>query len=372
MSRQIIIFGCSNLGKQIYEQIREIKLDLPICFLDNDKEKRMTEFCGEQVISLEDAAMNYREDSYITASYRFYREMRDQLKEIGVAESNIFFPGLVVKVLEAELYDTYEKVKRRLPRKELKFAVDLAEHCNLNCQNCDHFSPLAREHFTDLKQYEADLKRLKELFGENVAQIDLEGGEPLLHPNAAEFIKVTYQYFPKALINIFTNGLLLPKMEEKFWDTCRQCGTVLEVTKYPIALDYDGIEALAKEKGVVLHYYGGDVVKTSRHQPIDLEGRQDKWESFCNCFLANECIMLKKGRLYTCTVLPNIEHFNRYFDKDIEVTEQDSIDIYEAQSEQEILEFLCQPVPACRYCKVSARTGGHVWGTSKRAIEEWI
>lgn len=341
-------------------------------FLDNDTDKRKQEFCGEQVISLEEAAANYREAFYITASYRFCREMRDQLEEAGIAESNIFFPNLLVKRLEDELYEANEKIKRRMPRKQLKFAVDLAEHCNLNCQNCDHFAPLAREYFTDLKQYEADLKRIQELFGDNVAQIDLEGGEPLLNPQSVDFIKVTYAYFPKALINIFTNGILLPKMEEGFWDICRQCGVVLEVTKYPIALDYDRIEHLAKEKGVVLHYFGGNVVKTSRHQPLDLNGGQDQWESFCSCFLANECIMLKKGRLYTCTVLPNIEHFNRYFAKDVEVSAKDSIDIYEAESAQEILEFLCHPMPACRYCKVLERTGGHIWGTSKRAIEEWI
>lgn len=91
MSKQIIIFGCSHLGQQIYRQIKERKADLRVCFLDNDTDKRKQEFCGEQVISLEEAAANYREAFYITASYRFCREMRDQLEEAGIAESNIFF-----------------------------------------------------------------------------------------------------------------------------------------------------------------------------------------------------------------------------------------------------------------------------------------
>ena len=34
--------------------------------------------------------------------------------------------------------------------------VQIADHCNLNCKYCSHFSPIADTHFYDLKQYEKE------------------------------------------------------------------------------------------------------------------------------------------------------------------------------------------------------------------------
>lgn len=296
--------------------------------------------------------------------------MKEQLLKINVKEELVLIPE---KILLNESLKTEQKLQRRMPKKTLSFVVDLAEHCNLNCQNCDHFSPLAKEYFTDINQFDRDLCRLRELFGDNISHIDLEGGEPLLNKDIVKFIEVTHKYFPSTVIQIFTNGILLPKKSEDFWQICREHKIVLEVTKYPIKLDYENIERMAKEKGVLLKYYsGGDVQKTSWHKPLDLEGRQDKYESFTNCYLANgDCIMLKKGKLYTCTLIPNIETFNNYFGKKLEVTDRDYINIYDDVTADDIFEFLCTPMPACRYCKVNEWTSGHEWHVSKYKIEEW-
>ena len=43
--------------------------------------------------------------------------------------------------------------------------VNLADHCNLSCQCCDHFSPLATETFYDFEQYKKDIQRLAKLSG---------------------------------------------------------------------------------------------------------------------------------------------------------------------------------------------------------------
>jgi ABC-2 type transport system ATP-binding protein len=48
-------------------------------------------------------------------------------------------------------------------RPSLRFDVHLADHCNLNCKGCYHFSPLAPEKFLDIEQYERDCTRLNEL-----------------------------------------------------------------------------------------------------------------------------------------------------------------------------------------------------------------
>jgi hypothetical protein len=115
----------------------------------------------------------------------------------------------------------------------------------------------------------------------------------------------------------------------------------------------------------------GEVQKSSYHIPLDVEGRQDASSNFMKCFHSNVTIFLRQRRLYTCTVAPNIHHFNKYFHMDLPTSIRDSIDIYKAQSAQEIFEFLSKPIPFCRYCYVDKRSFGIPWKRSHKDIKEW-
>ena len=66
-----------------------------------------------------------------------------------------------------------------------------------------------------------------------------------------------------------------------------------------------------------------------------------------------------------------MRYFNDYFQRELPVTDRDSIDIYAARSGQELLEFLAQPVPFCAYCDVAARKHSLPWRTTERDISEW-
>ena len=58
--------------------------------------------------------------------------------------------------------------------------VHLAEHCNLNCKYCLHFSNIADKEFYDLDKFRQDMKRMSEVFDKKVGHLQLLGGEPLL------------------------------------------------------------------------------------------------------------------------------------------------------------------------------------------------
>jgi hypothetical protein len=147
----------------------------------------------------------------------------------------------------------------------------------------------------------------------------------------------------------------------------------VEVTKYPINLNFDKMKNVADSNGVSLTFYdnSNEVQKTSNHIPLDLDGGQDIRRNFMKCYHANNTIFMKKGRLYTCTIAPNICHFNKYFHMDLPTSAGDSINIYKAQSAQEIFEFLSNPIPFCRYCYVDQRTFGIPWKRSSKDIKEW-
>ena len=88
--------------------------------------------------------------------------------------------------------------------------------------------------------------------------------------------------------------------------------------------------------------------------------------------MANHCIFLKQGRVYTCATAANIEHFNKFFNKNLKIMNKDSINIYKAKSMKDILNFLAKPIPFCKYCNVKERKfGGRKWKQGKREISEW-
>ena len=76
--------------------------------------------------------------------------------------------------------------------------------------------------------------------------------------------------------------------------------------------------------------------------------------------------------LYTCSYIPNIRHFNKFFNKNIPISVNDYIDIHKARDYQDILQFLAKPIPFCKYCDVKNRKDGIVWKVSTQRIEEHL
>lgn len=275
-----------------------------------------------------------------------------------------------------ELLPAWRKITQKNMRKKNSIPIlhlHLADHCNLNCRGCDNFSPLAPETFTNIDTFEKDCARIAELAQGRVEEIQLLGGEPLLHPDIKRFMEITRTYFPTNTINIVTNGTLLKKQSDEFWESCRKNNIQIIVTKYPVNVDYQNIKQLAKEKGITFSFYGNTetVDKTMQCLPLDLAGKQNAKDSFLRCARANRCISLDNGKIYTCSLIPYVKYFNKYYNKQLEVSSKDYIDIYSAKSLNEILHFVSQPMPFCRYCNIKGTIDNIEFGISKKDITEW-
>lgn len=117
--------------------------------------------------------------------------------------------------------------KKMMPRSlnDFYLEVNLADHCNLNCQCCDHFSPIASKTFLDFEQYAKDIKRLAYLTDGKIGLMKLQGGEPLLNERLIDYIRVTRESFPESHICLFTDGVLLSKWggvprRKKYMECC--------------------------------------------------------------------------------------------------------------------------------------------------------
>jgi hypothetical protein len=180
------------------------------------------------------------------------------------------------------------------------------------------------------------------------------------------------------VIELTTNGLLLKKMPDDFWDSAKRNRIHIAVSIYTDNIDYAAMRILAKSKGVLLKVFIDPTQTYNKlwwKYPIDIEGRQDAAASYEYCNLGRDCGQLKDGKLYACARIANVKYFNKQFNLDLQVTEQDYIDIYKTKDMGEVWKFLCSPVPFCKYCvnKSRDKSGGLMeWGISKKELSEWV
>ncbi len=333
--------------------------ELIIDFYMNDREKECTEHIRE-------SAYEFSWERMVETIEEIYKDIKKKEdKKVNIANYfNRPYKSWIPKKLN-------HKVK-----KIASFEVDIVSHCNLNCKGCTHFSPIAQPWYIDVEDFKKDIKRVSELIPDNkVGCLYILGGEPLLHKEIDRILVAAREAYEKLPIIIITNGLLLDKMDNQFWNTCMDNDISIEITKYPIAFDYFRIEAIMhKMKGKVKIVFKGRTRFLRKKQyrlPLDEKGKQDGIYGFRYCFMAGNCINLKNGHLYTCSYAACMEQFNKYFNKKIPVTKEDGIDIYKDYSTQQVLDKLSKPIPLCQYCAVKDRTYGNEWAISKKEYAEW-
>lgn len=367
--KEIVIVGAGDIGEYLWQLLKAVCEGTIITICDNahKKQKKNKDF---EVWSVGNTVALFPHAIYVLTSRIHEFTMTSQLREMGILQENIL-PGVTA---EAQNYMTEKKRAVKFhPLEKLQFEVDLTAHCNLNCRCCSQFSCIAEEEYMDIEEMERDFQRLSSLFQGEVRYLYLIGGEPLLHPQINECICIARRYFPTGKVAVFTNGMLLLRMGDRFWSNCRENCITIIVTKYPIGLDYRSIIKKAESENVAFEFFGSSQdYKYMTNLGLSLTGKQDITESFSNCVEANNCVKLRKGKLYTCTRPVAIYRFNKFFGEQLEVSEEDYIDIYKASTKEEILDRLANPIPFCRYCDILGERKAMNWGKTEKQIEEWL
>ena len=83
-----------------------------------------------------------------------------------------------------------------------------------------------------------------------------------------------------------TNGILLPKMDDSFFEIRQRNHIRIAVTKYPVNVDYDRIEQLVKSKGC-------DYV---------VVGDRGKIGEFCSASMVKDSKMSAKTNYLNCII----------------------------------------------------------------------
>ena len=105
--------------------------------------------------------------------------------------------------------------------------INVVDHCNLTCRDCDHASPVVAKRFVDPLKLHQDLSLLRHHY--EARTIKLIGGEPLLHPDIEGVIDAVKRSGLGQSVLMVTNGVLLERCRDQFWRSIDE----LWVSVYP-------------------------------------------------------------------------------------------------------------------------------------------
>ena len=347
---------------------------IPIAgYVTTQKETPCFRYRSIPVITIDEIIGMKNAGALLALPDRYYRYVIPKFRKFGFA-GYFVMTEFIKKAVAGQM--------KRRPIEEMTLEVNLADHCNIACQMCDHYSQLAEERFLDVDSFDRDMKRMGKIFGHEIACISLVGGEPTLHKDIIRCMEITRREFPRAEVIVLTNGLLLLELEHSpkgnFWKSCKDLNVQITVTVYPINFDYGAVERKAAEYGTRLFMSSNihadaatKVVKITEKHPFDLGGNAEKYY-FAGCSYFNKYNVLKDGRVYMCPISAHIGIFNKYFNQNLRLGEQDSLDIYKIESWEEIAEFSSNIIPFCGYCDVKNRRPYSEWKSSSKDVSEYV
>jgi organic radical activating enzyme len=179
----------------------------------------------------------------------------------------------------------------------------LVDHCNLRCAHCCTRSPELDERFVDLGELERDLARAQRVLAPSVFK--LTGGEPTLHPEITEAVRIAKASRIAPVVSVTTNGLLAATLPDAFWQALDR----MTLSRYSSAPLPERTLALVRGQCAA---YGVTLVekRIDRFQVLDraAPAAEDTTRAtFAACWLRHRCHMLHAGRFYACTRPPHLE-----------------------------------------------------------------
>jgi GTP 3',8-cyclase len=236
--------------------------------------------------------------------------------------------------------------------------LNICTHCNNRCVACSHASPFTKAYHMKPAVLERDLEAIKPFL--SFARLQLVGGEPLLHPNITDMLYVARCSGVGDQVMVITNGKLLPRMPDKFWELLG----ILQISVYP-GLD-PAILDLAYAKGKELGFGVAHTVFTDFYLQFSKEPT-DGQESFKNCIWKADCYTLHEGRFFLCPQSAFFPHQFQHLEAGV-----DGLPIVDCLTEGILSDFLQRETPfnACKIC-----CGGHgqtVPWQEPKTKEEWL
>lgn len=296
-----------------------------------------------------------------------YNLLIQKLIKLGINVNDIYNGMRLPEHIRETKFDLGRLVTPMLQDSYLSYLeFHVADHCNLNCKYCTHYSPLVDgEVFTDFESWKKDIMQLKRYI-EDIGVVRILGGEPLLNSQLPEFIEYTRRLYPQAIITVVTNGLILDKVSEDLLDVMRRTVSFFHISFYPpMKNKIDEIRKFLVEQKIA--FTMTPLIDGFNKTQI-LEESPDE-DFFYSCFQAT-CTCIHQGKLAPCYAPFTTKYFNEKFEKNLPVDE--GIDLYdENNTSQDMKLKLLYPLKRCQYCIEGKVYPWEVIGKNS-TLEDWI
>ena len=243
----------------------------------------------------------------------------------------------------------YELRDGKVITQSLEYSV--AYHCNLRCAHCSHLSPYATRQFPSLESFVSDVTALGAVL--HAKTLRLLGGEPLLHPQIADFAVAAKRSGIADQVMVTTNGVLLDRAGDSFWDAV----DLVLVTEYPgICLDEQLARATvrARASGAELWRYPVSRFRTTIvTEPHPMDWITAAIYHACEDVHLFQCHMVHEGYLYKCAVPPFLPEYVTRLRRGGYVPQRDGLAVHRSRDLfRDLQAFLTSgDVPeSCRYC----------------------
>lgn len=189
--------------------------------------------------------------------------------------------------------------------------LHVAHACNLACESCSHYSNHNHKGVLDLDTARAWMSLWHRRLSPH--SFCLLGGEPTLNPRLGEFVRLTRELWPQALLRLSTNGLLLHR-HPHLPPILVECGVRLDLTihhdgpRYTrrVAPVLDLVESWEQQHGVHVSYKRVHRNWTQRYigsgatmEPFTDNAPRKSWE-ICPARHAHQ---LFDGKIWKCAPL---------------------------------------------------------------------
>ncbi|MEA4924882.1 MAG: 4Fe-4S cluster-binding domain-containing protein [Syntrophomonadaceae bacterium] len=347
------------------------------CFVEYQSKQSGIEKSGIPVVTLDDlkpgAGISYDAVLIAVSHNRELARLLIKLHDKGIGNIHVIRLFTLDKKADFLAENGFSAAHVDSLSEEKPYLVHLethvCDHCNLNCKACNNFSPFVKERScASAEQYEKDLAQLSELFS-GIGRLFLLGGEPLLEPElSCRFMEISRKYFPNAELRYLTNGLLIPKMKDEFWDCVRENNAIIHITAYPPTLKLlPQIESILNSYKII--YFLTDLVNnfTKRWTLYPFEDAENN-NSRCG---SAGCHYLRDGKLAKCPDAVLIENLDKVMNTNLR--SKDDVDIYSADSGWQMINTLAKPIDLCSNC-THKRLEGITWELTEGSpsLNDWM
>lgn len=369
----IAIWGTGNIGKYVFEKIKNNENYNVRYFVDRNEKLWGNEIEGIEIISPKHLQKVFSPDiAFLLVAFSNAISIYDELAKMKLARFGI----VRNRVFEAQLKLSQDLLQDKnilwsdapyLDKPMLKsLETNVVDYCNLNCRGCSHFSNLFNS--GEKVPYDIfckDIKRIAEYV--YIYQLNLLGGEVLLEERICDYVRYARKMLPDSEIQLISNGLLIPKQTDDFFECCRENNILISISGYqPTLLLKEKIIELLKQKRVVFSFRN-EVAEFGKN--IDLTGSADRLEAVKRC-RESKCHFLRYGRIYKCPFEALGNKCFEYYGLDVRVC--GGYDIYEDDLDWRMLteKLSNHPVEACKYCGEEERIQ---WSVSNNPVlEDWV